>query len=269
MTTRALLPPRGRATDRARTLLRRLAELDPADVPVVSASLDLRPQADPGDPGSREARVLLRDRMRDEMDTLPAHHPAHESLAADADRLAQVVEEHAAPNEPEGAPAPRGLMAWASNGADLWETYLTHAVLENEVAVAPRPVLRTLARQAAFLPAVVAIFDTNTLRLLAARPGRLVEVPGLDDPPDDYTQTGEGGWSQARYERHVDEHREAFARRMAERIGALVEREGDARIVLAGDEVALPTLQAVLPSPLAERVAATAHIELRATLEEV
>lgn len=269
MTTRAVTPPRGRATERARSLLRQLAELEPTGIPVVSAAIDLRPQADAGDPGSREARVLLRDGLREERERLSAHDAGRESLDADAERLTRLVDERAAPNEPDDGPAPRGLMAWASEGVGLWETYLTHAAVDSFVAVAPRPVLAALARHAQFVPAVVAIIDTNTLRLFAARPGRLVEVPGLDDPPDDYVQTGEGGWSQGRYERHVDEHRDAFARRMADRIGALAEREGGGVVVLAGDEVAIPILQGVLPKPLAEAVEATLKIELRATLEEI
>jgi peptide chain release factor subunit 1 len=269
MPTRAIMPPQGRATERSRTLLRQLAELEPSDTPVLSASVDLRPQADAADPASREARVLLRNRLREELDSLTPHEPAHDSLTADTERVQTLVEERSAPNEPDDGPAARGLLAYACNGSGLWETYLTQAQLENEVDVGPRPRLTPLARLAAFQPAVVAIFDTNSLRLFAARPGRLVEIPGLDDPPDDYTQTGQGGWSQGRYERHVDEQRDAFARRMAERITALIEREGDARLVFGGDEVAVPTLQGVLPGTLADNVGATIKIGLRSTLEEI
>ena len=269
MTTRAIMPPQGRATERSRSLLRQLAELEPSDIPVLSASVDLRPQADAADPASREARIVLRDRLREELDALTPHEPAHDSLSADAERVQTLVEERSAPNEPDDGPAPRGLLAFACTGNGLWETYLTQAQLENGVGVGPRPLLTPLARLASFQPAVVAIFDTNTLRLFAARPGRLVEIPGLDDPPDDYTQTGQGGWSQGRYERHVDETRDAFARRMVERITALVEREGDARLVLGGDEVAVPTLQGVLPGTLADDVGATIRIGLRSSLEEI
>jgi peptide chain release factor subunit 1 len=269
MTTRAIMPPQGRATERSRSLLRQLAELEPSDIPVLTASVDLRPQADAADPASREARVVLRNRLREELDALTPHEPAHDSLSADAERVQTLVEERSAPNEPDDGPAPRGLLAFASSASGLWETYLTQAQLDNDVHVGPRPRLTPLARLASFQPAVVAIFDTNTLRLFAARPGRLVEIPGLDDAPDDYTQTGQGGWSQGRYERHVDETRDAFARRMVERITALIEREGDARLVFGGDEVAVPTLQGVLPGTLADDVGATIKIGLRSSLEEI
>jgi hypothetical protein len=131
------------------------------------------------------------------------------------------------------------------------------------------PLLVPLARLVAHEPAIVALADSNTLRLFVSQPGRLEELPAIDDAPDDYTRTEVGGWAQARYQRHVDEHRAEFARRAAAVIERSMAREDADRLVLAGDEVAIPRLREELAVATGERVRAALHLELRATRDEI
>jgi stalled ribosome rescue protein Dom34 len=97
---------------------------------------------------------------------------------------------------------------------------------------------------------VVALVDTNTTRLFVTRSGFLEEVTGPDDDPFGYRQRNTGGLNHKRYQRHVQNQREAFAREAAAALEELVTQEGAKRVILAGDEVAIPLLHRALSPQL-------------------
>jgi peptide chain release factor subunit 1 len=235
---------------------------EPTEMPFVSAYLDLRPPADVSDPGVRATRIVARDRLREIAETLDRHGPARESFDEDATRIEELIDAGAGEHE-------RGLAVFACAAQDVFEQLATWQPFDARVEVGPVPALAGLARIVTHEPAVVALADSNSLRLFAAQPGRLIELPAIDDPPDDYTRTEAGGWSQARYQRHVDEHRDAFARRAAVVISRAMDRQNAARLILAGDELAVPRLRSALPTALRERVQEVLRLELRATLDEI
>jgi peptide chain release factor subunit 1 len=251
-----------RARRRAAALLRQLAEREPTALPVMSAYLDLRPPTNVSVPAIRESRIILRDRLAETMSTLPAHSQAHRSIGIDGERVVAVLSEVASERE-------RGLAVFACSGEGLFEDLRSWASFDPRVEFGPSPFLVPLARLVDYETTLLAVADTNTLRLFLAQPGRLEELPAIDDEPDDYTRTEAGGWAQARYQRHVDEHREAFARRAAAVIEATMGREDAERLILAGDEVTIPRLRGELSTAAAGRVRDVLRIELRATLDEI
>jgi peptide chain release factor subunit 1 len=251
-----------RARHRAAALLRQLAEREPTALPVMSAYLDLRPPADAAVPAIRESRIILRDRLAETLSAMPVHSQAHRSTAIDGERVVTLLDDLAAESE-------RGLAVFACSGEGLFEELRSWAPFDPRIEVGPTPFLVPLARVVDHEPTLLAVADTNTLRLFIAQPGRLEESSAIDDEPDDYTRTEAGGWAQARYQRHVDEHRESFARRAADTIEATMGREDAVRLILAGDEVAIPRLRGELSTAAAERVRDVLRIELRATLDEI
>jgi peptide chain release factor subunit 1 len=247
---------------RAAVALRQLAAMEPGEAPFLSAYLDLRPSPDAARPAIREARIVVRDHLRSSLDSLPAHGPAHDSIRADGERLVAVVDDLAGERE-------RGIAFIGCRAADLSFELRTWVPFETRVEVRPRPVLLPLARHADHSTTVVALADTNSLRLFVSQPGRLVELPAVDDEPDDYTRTEAGGWSQARYQRHVDEHRDQFARRAAGVTERAISRFAGDALLLAGDEVAIPRLRQALSGPAAEAVRGVLRLELRSALDEI
>lgn len=245
-----------------RQLLRRLAEWPTADAPVLTAYLDLRPQATGQNPQVRSGQVVLRDRLRDIERHYDAHTPARESLTADAERITRYIEE-------EALPEAQALAVFACSAHELFEAVDTRRELQNEVSVGEHPRLLSLARLADEEAAVVALADTNTLRLFALRSGALEEVGLVDDEPDDYGKRDVGGWSQARFQRHVEEHREEFARLAAEAIDDVVRAEDAKLMLLCGDAVAIPVLRQQLPQHVGELVAGVLRVEMRAAQQEV
>jgi peptide chain release factor subunit 1 len=95
--------------------------------------------------------------------------------------------------------------------------------------------------------AVVAVVDSNTSRLFVTRRGVLHEVGGIDaDSKYFRTRPMMGGLNQASYQRHNAALRAQFARETATELARFVDTEAASRVVLAGDEVAIPLLRDAL-----------------------
>lgn len=241
-----------------RNTLRRLAEWPAAEPGVVSAYLDLRPQST-DNPNVRTGLVVLRDRLR-EIGRDDRSPPA-DDLERIAERLEAEIERR--------MPDVHGLALFAGADEGQFEAAETRLALDNRVTFAGLPDLLPLARLADAEQAVVALADTNTLRIFVHRSGALDEMGLVDDDNDDYRQTQKGGWSQARFQRHVEAHREAFAKLAAEAVEGFVSLEDATVLLLAGDEVGVPLLRDALPQRLAEMVRDTLRLEMRASLQDV
>ncbi|HEX2194393.1 MAG TPA: Vms1/Ankzf1 family peptidyl-tRNA hydrolase [Candidatus Limnocylindria bacterium] len=228
---------------RLQEIVRRVAEVESTEAPVLTAYLDLRPEAHGEDPGRRAELVVLRDRLREVQAAYEPHTPAAESLAADVDRLQRHLEDEA-----DRLRAVEGLAVFACDAAGLWETVTAPVPFETQVSVGPTADLFQLAGLVdEASTTVVALVDTNTCRLFLTRRGALVERPGPDEPPDEHRRHDQGGWSQARYQRHVDMQDKRFAAEAGEAISRLIERTRARHLVVAGDERAVSVLERELP----------------------
>jgi peptide subunit release factor 1 (eRF1) len=184
--------------------------------------------------------LVIRDRFPAPSPTLKRREDL-DALQADVAR----VESYLATDFPT---ATQGLAVFACGPAGLFETIESGKPFETQISFGKRPQLYQLARMLDDLEtAVVAVVDTNTARLFVVRTGFMNEVGGPDRKDnDEYHKTKVGGWSQARYQRHVQNNREEFAKLAAEAIEQLVEREGATRLIIAGNEVGLPLLKDAL-----------------------
>jgi peptide chain release factor subunit 1 len=248
---------------RIRALMRRLADTTSVDAPIITLTIDLRPQAHGERPGERPEIAVVRDRLRTIEDELEPHTPAHDSFVADRDRIDEFL---------RGDATNRGVAfcIFACAHIGLWETLEVNDDLETHVSTGPTADLFALARALEdVVSAVVAIVDSNTCRLFVTRRGSLRELDGPDEPPDEHRRRDVGGWSQARYQRHIDMQDRRFAREAADALLRLVQRERPRHVVLAGDERALPLLEAELAEEVRPLVEHTTAIELRATTDEV
>jgi peptide chain release factor subunit 1 len=72
-----------------------------------------------------------------------------------------------------------------------------------------------------------------------------------------------GGWSQARYQRHVENYHVQHAKEVVDTLGRIVRDEGVDRIVIAGDEVIVPLLREQMPKDLAERIVDVVKLDIR------
>ena len=224
-----------------RDLIRRLAEIESPDAPMVSVYLDLRPESGGDDPTRIPAMIVLKDRLLEIEQSLPAHGEAADSFRADAERIQAHLTGHEARRSD-------GLAIFACSAREVWETVPAGVPFDTQISVGPAADLFQLARLLdEHESAVVAVVDTNTCRLFVTRRGGLVETSGRDEPSDLHKHHEQGGWSQARYQRHVEEQDHRFAREAADAIARLVQREAATRVVLAGQQRGLLALKGELP----------------------
>jgi peptide chain release factor subunit 1 len=262
----ARIPPTTRPSpDQAelRSLMRRLAEIESPDAPILSVYLDLRPEAHGEAPGRRPQRTQVRDRLREIADTYRPHAVGRDSLDADAQRITSLLSEA----DFDGID---GLALFACQAAGLWEEVWAPIPFALQVSAGPTADLFQLAELLdESEAAVVALVDTNTCRMFVTRRGGLEERPGPDEPTAEHQRHDQGGWSQARYQRHIDMQDKRFAKEAAQAIERLVDEANAKHLVLAGDERSLTVLQPELSPRIGALVEQLEHIGMRASSRKV
>jgi len=78
-----------------------------------------------------------------------------------------------------------------------------------------------------------------------------------------------GGWSQARYQRHIENFHLQHVKEVIDTLDALVRDEEIEHIVAAGPDDALALLHEHLPAHLADKLEATTKLDLAASDAEV
>lgn len=232
----------------ARELLKKLAtvEVEPGDGLILSVYLDMRPDITGAKPSYRTALTSLNDRLRKLETTLLPRSTTLVEFRQDAQRVQDYIDNHA-------ENWLQGLAIFACQRLNLFEVLETGVPFENQVVLEPKPDLFQLAHLIDEEETVVmALVDTNTARLFVSRSGFLEERRGPDENSSEYRQRRMiPGTEQKRYERRLDQKRQTFAREVAQAIETLIKQEGARRVVLAGDEVAIPILHRAL-SPAIE-----------------
>lgn len=78
-----------------------------------------------------------------------------------------------------------------------------------------------------------------------------------------------GGWSQARYQRRVENAQKEHAREAIDALDRIVAEDGIQHVVLAGDPATIPLLRGELPKQLADKLVDTLRLDTKAPAPEV
>ncbi len=219
-------------------LLKKLAEFEPTEMPVLSIYLDMRPQATGGNPGVRSGEIVLKDRLHEIEKTYLPRGEDLDSFLADREKIENFVTN-------EMSPATSGLIIFACSAENLWEIMEVGAELENEVAVGGVPALFQFAKLLGdYETAVVAVVDTNTARFFVTNYGKLKETDAPNDPNTEfYNKTSGGGLNQMKYQRIVENKRDEFSKEVVEDLEELIKKVDAKNLIIAGDEIAMTLLQ--------------------------
>jgi peptide chain release factor subunit 1 len=238
--------------------LEKLARFEPAPYPVVSLYLDTRP----GQTGRDQYDAFLRKELKMRGRTYPAGSPERDSLDRDLERITTYLQK-------ELAPSANGVAIFACSAGELFETVqLSAPVDEHWLYVGDAPHLYPLARLESQYPRYAAVVtDTNTARIFVFAAGAIVsekQVEGFKT-----RRSSQGGWSQARFQRHIDNYHAQHVKEVVDALARVVQKEGINEIILSGDEVVLPLLREQLPKPLAEKVVDHVKLDTYAPAREV
>jgi peptide chain release factor subunit 1 len=220
--------------------LDRLAEFEGATAPFVSLYLN----AQPNDRGRDQFSPFLRRELRPRVATYPLNTPARESLERDVQRIEAYVAS-------EIQPSANGVAIFACAGADdFFEAVQLEAPIdEHRLFISDRPHLYPLAQLDSRYPRCAAVLcDTNRARIVVVALARVEqerEVIGTKT-----RRHSMGGWSQARYQRHIDNYHQQHIKEVVETLARIVRDENIPHIALFGDAIAIPMLQEELPANL-------------------
>ena len=143
---------------------------------------------------------------------------------------------------------------------------MTAPVERHWLYIGDAPHLYPLARIESKYPRYAAVVaDTNSARILVFATNELVvtqEVVG-----EKTRRTSQGGWSQARFQRHISNFHMQHAKEIVDALDRIVQQEGITQILTAGDEVILPLLRDQLPKHLADKVVDHLKLDTRAPLD--
>lgn len=238
--------------------LARLAAFGPAPYPVVSLYLN----AQPGPTGREQFHTFVRKEFSARSRTYPVNSPERESLDRDLEKIGNYL-------ETDIDPSANGVAIFACAAGELFEAVqLTAPIDQHSLYIGDQPHLYPLARIESQFPRYAAVLaDTNTARIFVYATGELIseqEVKGMKT-----RRTSQGGWSQARYQRHIENFHLHHAKEVVEAIERIVQQEAIDTILIAGDEVILPLLREQMPKHLSEKIVDHMKLDTYAPADEV
>ncbi len=175
--------------------LDKLAAFEPVDLPVIS--LYLNTQADSR--GRDNFDSFVRKEFKAKSQIFPLRSPARVSFDTDTERVNAYLENI--------RPSANGIAIFACAGADdFFEIVELDAPIdEHKLYVYHQPHLYSLARLSNEFPRYATLIaDTNTARIYVFGIGQKLGEAGIKNLNVNKTQLG--GWSQARYQRHIENY---------------------------------------------------------------
>jgi peptide subunit release factor 1 (eRF1) len=236
--------------------LRRLAEIRLDRPLVVSLYLDLEPSqfATPRARTSEVTSVLdeAERRVRELHDELS--HDERLALERSVERAREFLEGEL---DAEGA---HGVALFVSEPAELFEALKLPRGVGTQVAIDRSPVVGPLARLERRERWCITLVSRRDARIFRGSPEGLSEREALRD--EVHGQHDQGGWSQARYQRHVEKEKDDHLRRACEVLLRHFEREPFERLVVGGPVEVAADFEGKLHPYLSERLAGRIDVDV-------
>jgi peptide subunit release factor 1 (eRF1) len=238
--------------------LERLAQFEAVGAPVISLYLDARADQHGKDAFGSFVRKEFSERAK-------AFKPGSEELQsfkADEKRIEEFL-------RTKREPSANGIALFACSVLDFFEALQLEAPIEqNALYVNDRPNLYQLAKLNDQYPRyAVLVADTNAARIFVYALHKLEQQQDVQNVKT--RSSSMGGWSQARYQRHIENYHLLHAKEVIDTLDKIVRNEGIERVIICGDEVIVPTLRDQMPQPLSEKVVDILRLDIRTPEHEV
>lgn len=224
--------------------LEKLAGFEPSGFPFISLYLN----TEPNENGKFDFDVFVRKQFSEHEDDYEESTSERESFERDVERINEYLKEI--------KPSTKGTAIFACAGAnDFFETIEFNLPFpEDQFFIFDTPHLFPLARLIQQNPAyAIVLADTNQAHIYVFKRGHTIEKEDIANVKTNRSEVG--GWSQARYQRHIENFHQQHAKEVVEELASIVRDEQIKQIILAGDEkVIIPILRAELPKELEEKV---------------
>lgn len=164
---------------------------------------------------------------------------------------------------PEG----RGLVIISSIPDNIWEVWQLDVVVPSWVIVAQTPETQVLARILDQEPrlAVVVLEGAKASVFIGQRGHEQLSSKSHGQLPGRHSQ---GGWSQARYQRHREFHHDVILRDVATKLANDFNNKGFDRLAIVGVDESTKEFEAMLPEPMRQRVIGHISVDFKQETEE-
>jgi peptide chain release factor subunit 1 len=228
--------------------------LDPSEAPT-AADVETRVNS----------QLAEAERLADERKASTTHDQ-REGLKADIDRIRRWFDDGF-----DRHGGVRGVAVFAASLDNLWSTLALPDSVPDDVKIANELYLAPLTPHVGRDGALVAAVGRERGEVFRLRGRALVEI--ADESKDVPGRHDQGGWSQARYERHIENIVEQHLREVADILDACVRRLRGVPIVLVGAEEIRSEFEELLSNEARDSVAgwatAEAHADGKHLLEAV
>jgi peptide chain release factor subunit 1 len=163
----------------------------------------------------------------------------------------------------------RGVALFATPGKGILASYSMPDTIESSAIVNERPNVAPLIRLIDdYAPYCTCIISRNQARLLVGKLDEIEEHAQLEDDevPGQHDQ---GGWSQSRYERHIEDHVHRHFKRVAQHLFEMVENKEVEHIILGGPEEVVSGFEDELHQYVSDRVIGHVRILMEANINDV
>ncbi|MFN2531313.1 MAG: Vms1/Ankzf1 family peptidyl-tRNA hydrolase [Pyrinomonadaceae bacterium] len=226
-------------------MMSRLLDFEPKQAPFFTLYLDARVN----EHGRRTIEPFIRKRLYERARQYAPNTLERESFDADVVRVNRYL-------QADVKPPTQGIAIFACSAAnDFFEAGQFEAPIErNQLFVSDRPHLYPLARLIdQYRRYAVVVADTNCAHIFVFAEGRTLDRKSVQNVKTKHAQIG--GWSQNRYQRHVENYHLHHAKEIVEVLEGTVREDNIEQIILAGDETTIiPLLREQLPKDLLLRV---------------
>jgi peptide chain release factor subunit 1 len=230
-----------------------LAALEPSRFPVLSLYLNLTPN----ETGREEYEQFIRKTFAERAKAYRHESSERRSFERDAARIREFL-------ETEKQPSWHGVAIFACSGADLFDVIpLDAAIGEHWLFVGSVPHLYPLAKLIDAFPRYAAVMlDTNKARILVfSVDGKQRDQRVINEKT---RRSSQGGWSQARYQRHAENIHLHHVKEVVAVLDRVVREERIQHLVVSGDEVAVPLFRDQLPVQLQAKLVDVVRLERHA-----
>ena len=245
-------------------MLRELAAFRAEKGCAISLYLDLDPSITPtaGDASTRLRSLLDEGLKSDGATRSDQTHDQRRALRDDFERIRRYCDDEFVRD------GSHGLAVFVSGLDNFWRVIPLAASVADEVHVAPElyltPLVPLVGRGEGALVAVVSREQGRVYRL---RGGRLEDVVDrFDEQPGQHDQ---GGWSQARYQRHIEKLVEEHLKAVADELSQQVRRMRSPRVVVVCPEEMRGDFESLLANDAKSAIVGWARAEAHATAAEL
>jgi peptide chain release factor subunit 1 len=243
----------------SREFLRSLAEWSANGAPVSTLYLDVDGRKYPRKQDVQVRAEELCHQLRDQAQRLD--RGPKRSVHADAERMLAFFDGL------DRGPT-RGVALFSCSEAELWEEVRLPRPVRDRAALADHPhVLPLEVVVETYERFCTVLLDREKARLFLVHMGSITEQSDvLDDVPGQHDQ---GGWSQSRFQRHIEEHVGRHLKHVGEVLLRFFKRRGFEHLILAGPEETVAEFERGLHDYLKKRVVARITLPMTAGEEEV